>query len=51
MVHNYTNVNKMNFHLFPQLVEHKMTRDYEVENPSPGLGHAQKDGGVGSESG
>jgi hypothetical protein len=37
MINNSTNINKMNNHLSPQLIEHKTTT-YDVGNPSPDLG-------------
>jgi hypothetical protein len=43
-----TKINKMNNRLSPQIIEHKKTTTYmyDVGNPWPGLGHAQKGGGV-----
>ena len=48
MVNNSTNINKTNIHLSPQLTEHKKGGDmtYDVGNPDPGFGQAQKYGRV-----
>jgi len=53
MVINSTNINKTNNHLsealtLTELTEYKKDNDkymYDVENPDPGLGQAQKCGG------
>ena len=49
MVDNSMNLNKMNNHLSPQLIEHKKKKDYDtsrrssgVGNTGPDLGQAQK---------
>jgi hypothetical protein len=43
MVNNSTNVNKTNNHLSLQITKHKKkTRTYDIGNPDPGLGQAQK---------
>ena len=41
-----TNINKTNNYLPSQFTEHKKNTTYDVGNPSPGLGQAQKCGGV-----
>ena len=48
MVNDSTNINKTNIHLSPQLTEHKKGGDmtYDVGNPGPGFGQAQKYGRV-----
>ena len=43
-VNNSININKMNNHLSPRIIDHnKQTTTYNVRNPGPGLGQAQKD--------
>jgi hypothetical protein len=43
MVNNFTNINKMNHYLSPQIIEHKKkTMTYGVINPGTVLGQAQK---------
>jgi hypothetical protein len=48
MVTNSTNINKTNNHLLilTELAEQKNTTTYEIGNTGPGLGRAQKCGGV-----
>ena len=47
MVNSSTNINKTNNHLTPQLVDKKKkTTTYDVGNPDPGLGYAQKCTGI-----
>ena len=43
MVNNSTNINN---HLAAKTIEHKKTKIYDVGNPDPCLGHAEKYGGV-----
>ena len=44
MVNNSININKMNNHLSPRIIDHnKQTTTYNVRNPGSGLGQAQKD--------
>ena len=45
MVNNSININKTNNHLKP-LNTKKKTTTYSIGNPGPGLGQAQKCGGV-----
>ena len=47
MVHNSTNINKMNNDLSPQLIEiiKKKTTAFHVRDPGPGFGQPQKCGG------
>jgi hypothetical protein len=40
------NINKTNNHLSSELTEHKREMTYDVGNLGPGLGKAQKHGGV-----
>ena len=52
MVNNSIKINKTNNHLSPELLDYKKkTRTYDVVNPGPGLGQAQKCGGVISVNG
>ena len=51
MVNNSTNINKINNHLSPQLIKHKKNTTYDVENPGPHLGRAQRGGDVKSVNG
>ena len=46
MVNNSTDINKQNNHLSHQSIEHKEAKTYDVGNPGPGLGQAQKCGRV-----
>ena len=48
MVNNSTNINKKRKKttFSPQIIEHKKTKTFDVGNPGPGLGQAQKCGGV-----
>ena len=46
MVNNSTKINITNNDLSPQTTEHKKTMAYVVGNPNPGLGQAQKCGGL-----
>ena len=46
MVKNSNNINKMNNHLLLSLTEHKKTTTYDTGNSGPGLGQAEKGGGV-----
>ena len=46
MVNNSNNINKTNNDLSPQIIEHKQTLTYDVENPGLALEHAQQCGGV-----
>jgi hypothetical protein len=48
MVNNYTDINKVNNPLWPQIIEHKK-KYHEVGNP--GLGQANKCGGVKPDNG
>ena len=41
MVNNFTNINKMNNHFSPQIIENKNSTIYD-RNPGSGLGQAQK---------
>ena len=46
-VNNFTNINKPNNHISPELAEHKKgTTTYDVGNSGSGLGQAHKYGGV-----
>ena len=38
MINNPTNINKTNNHLSSQVIEHKNTTVYGIENPGPDLG-------------
>ena len=42
VVNNFTNINKTNNYLSPQITEHKKTVTYGIGNPGPGLRQAQK---------
>jgi len=44
MVNNSTNIYKANNQLSPQIIEHRKSMTYNVGNPGPGLGRAQKCG-------
>ena len=47
MVNNSANINKTNNHISLQPIAHKKkTMTYDVVNPGPGLGQAQKCGRV-----
>jgi hypothetical protein len=46
IVNNFNYINKTSNHLSPQLTEYKKTIKYDVGNPGPGLGQAQKSGRV-----
>jgi hypothetical protein len=46
MVTNFTNINKTDNYLSPQLTEHKKTTTNDVGNPGHGLGQTLKYGGV-----
>jgi hypothetical protein len=47
MVNDFTNINKTKNHVSSQILEQKnKTTTYEVGNPGPGWGQAQKCGGV-----
>jgi hypothetical protein len=46
-VNNPTNINKTNNRFSPQINEHIVkTTTYDVENPGPGMGHAESCGEV-----
>jgi len=40
IVHNSININKINNHISPQLIEHRKDQD-DVGNTCPGLGRGQ----------
>jgi len=42
MVNNSTNINKMNNHLSPQIIEHKKIMTYDVGNPSTKVSTSSK---------
>ena len=42
MVNNSTNINTSNKRLLQQIIEHKKTMIYDIGNPDPGLGQAEK---------
>ena len=42
MVNNYTNINKTNDYLSPQITENNKTTTCDVGNQGPGLGQAQE---------
>ena len=46
IVNNSNTIYTTNIHLSPQITEHKKTTTYDVGNPVPGFGRAQKWGGV-----
>jgi len=46
MVNNSTNINKMNNHLSPQLIEHKKNQWHDFGNPGAGLEQAHSCGRV-----
>jgi hypothetical protein len=46
MVNHSTNINKTNNQLSRQFIEHKKTITYDVGNPAPGFGQAQRGGRV-----
>jgi hypothetical protein len=46
MVNNYTNINKMNYHLSSQTIVYTNSVTYGVDIPGPGLGQAYNMGRV-----
>ena len=42
MVNNSTNINTSNKRLLQQIIEHKKTMIYDIGNPGPVLGQAEK---------
>jgi hypothetical protein len=46
IVNNSININKTCNHLWPQIIEHKNTTAYDVENPGIDFGQAVKGDGV-----
>ena len=47
MVNNSTNINETNNHFLPEIIENeKKSMTYDIGNPCPGLGQAQKCGRV-----
>ena len=41
MIIHFTNINKTNYHLLTELIEHKETMTFDVEYPGPNLEHKQ----------
>ena len=46
MFNNYTNINKTDNHLWPQIMQHKRTTKHNMGNPGPGLEQTQSRVGV-----